>query len=126
MKQWMLFHNPSGGALSNAAILALEDGSVFSGLAFGARTVRTGEVVFNTSLTGYQEVFTDPPTRARSSSSPIRRSATTAPAPATTKPLALTSRASSSANGPSAVELAFGGIRRRVPRAAVDSGDQRD
>ncbi|HAX45166.1 MAG TPA: carbamoyl phosphate synthase small subunit [Solibacterales bacterium] len=56
----MLFHNPSGGALSNAAILALEDGSVFSGRAFGARTVRTGEVVFNTSLTGYQEVFTDP------------------------------------------------------------------
>jgi carbamoyl-phosphate synthase small subunit len=46
--------------LSNAAILALEDGSVFTGRAFGARTVRTGEVVFNTSLTGYQEVFTDP------------------------------------------------------------------
>lgn len=46
--------------MSNAAILALEDGSVFPGRAFGARTVRTGEVVFNTSLTGYQEVFTDP------------------------------------------------------------------
>lgn len=46
--------------MSNAAILALEDGSVFTGRAYGARTVRTGEVVFNTSLTGYQEVFTDP------------------------------------------------------------------
>lgn len=46
--------------MSQAAILALEDGSVFPGRAFGARTVRTGEVVFNTSLTGYQEVFTDP------------------------------------------------------------------
>jgi carbamoyl-phosphate synthase small subunit len=46
--------------LSIAAILALEDGSVFPGRAYGARTVRTGEVVFNTSITGYQEVFTDP------------------------------------------------------------------
>lgn len=46
--------------MSNAAILVLEDGSVFTGRAFGARTVRMGEVVFNTSLTGYQEVFTDP------------------------------------------------------------------
>lgn len=42
------------------ATLALEDGSVFQGRAHGARIVRTGEVVFNTSLTGYQEVFTDP------------------------------------------------------------------
>jgi carbamoyl-phosphate synthase small subunit len=42
------------------AILALEDGSVFEGSAFGAPTQRTGEVVFNTSITGYQEIFTDP------------------------------------------------------------------
>ena len=42
------------------AILALEDGSVFEGSAFGAPTERSGEVVFNTALTGYQEVFTDP------------------------------------------------------------------
>jgi carbamoyl-phosphate synthase small subunit len=42
------------------AILALEDGRVFEGRAAGARTRRGGEVVFNTSLTGYQEVFTDP------------------------------------------------------------------
>jgi carbamoyl-phosphate synthase small subunit len=46
--------------LSNLAILALEDGSVYQGRAYGARAVRTGEVVFNTSITGYQEVFTDP------------------------------------------------------------------
>lgn len=46
--------------MQQTAILALEDGSVFQGRAYGARTVRTGEVVFNTSLTGYQEVFTDP------------------------------------------------------------------
>ncbi len=44
----------------NPAILALEDGSVFEGQSFGAATVRVGEVVFNTSLTGYQEIFTDP------------------------------------------------------------------
>ncbi|MGA2422288.1 MAG: carbamoyl-phosphate synthase domain-containing protein, partial [Candidatus Acidiferrum sp.] len=42
------------------AILALEDGRVFNGRAAGAITRRGGEVVFNTSLTGYQEVFTDP------------------------------------------------------------------
>jgi len=42
------------------ATLALEDGRVFNGRAAGARIRRGGEVVFNTSLTGYQEVFTDP------------------------------------------------------------------
>lgn len=46
--------------MSKAAILALEDGTVFRGEAFGAAAVRTGEVVFNTAITGYQEVFTDP------------------------------------------------------------------
>jgi carbamoyl-phosphate synthase small subunit len=42
------------------AILALEDGRIFRGTGFGARVERSGEVVFNTSLTGYQEIFTDP------------------------------------------------------------------
>ncbi|MGH9659520.1 MAG: carbamoyl-phosphate synthase domain-containing protein, partial [Bryobacteraceae bacterium] len=42
------------------AILALEDGTVFEGRSFGAPTERSGEVVFNTAITGYQEVFTDP------------------------------------------------------------------
>jgi carbamoyl-phosphate synthase small subunit len=42
------------------AVLALEDGTVFEGRSFGAPTERQGEVVFNTSITGYQEVFTDP------------------------------------------------------------------
>ncbi len=46
--------------LAGRATLALEDGRVFNGRAAGARTRRGGEVVFNTSLTGYQEVFTDP------------------------------------------------------------------
>jgi carbamoyl-phosphate synthase small subunit len=44
----------------NPAVLALEDGTVFEGTSFGAPVERTGEVVFNTALTGYQEVFTDP------------------------------------------------------------------
>ena len=44
----------------NRAILALEDGTVFEGRSFGARTETYGEVVFNTSITGYQEIFTDP------------------------------------------------------------------
>jgi carbamoyl-phosphate synthase small subunit len=42
------------------AKLALEDGSVYTGRAFGARGETAGEVVFNTSMTGYQEVLTDP------------------------------------------------------------------
>ncbi len=42
------------------AILVLADGSVFRGLAIGADGITTGEVVFNTSLTGYQEILTDP------------------------------------------------------------------
>ena len=42
------------------AILALEDGTVFRGKAFGARATACGEVCFNTSMTGYQEILTDP------------------------------------------------------------------
>ena len=42
------------------AILALADGTTFEGTAFGAAGEATGEVVFNTSLTGYQEILTDP------------------------------------------------------------------
>ena len=42
------------------AILALEDGSVFRGQAFGAMAQACGEVCFNTSMTGYQEILTDP------------------------------------------------------------------
>jgi carbamoyl-phosphate synthase small subunit len=42
------------------AVLALEDGTVFAGKGSGARGECYGEVVFNTSITGYQEIFTDP------------------------------------------------------------------
>jgi carbamoyl-phosphate synthase small subunit len=42
------------------AKLALEDGTVYTGLAFGAVGTTAGEVVFNTSMTGYQEIITDP------------------------------------------------------------------
>src|SRR5712691_4015234 len=43
-----------------AAVLALEDGTVFEGRSFGKAGEATGEVVFNTALSGYQEVLTDP------------------------------------------------------------------
>jgi len=46
--------------LSITAILALEDGSIFKGVAIGAEGQSVGEVVFNTSMTGYQEILTDP------------------------------------------------------------------
>ena len=42
------------------ALLVLEDGKVFRGKSFGAPGERTGEIVFNTSMTGYQEILTDP------------------------------------------------------------------
>ncbi len=47
------------------AMLALEDGTVFSGTAFGAEGSRCGEVVFNTSMAGYQEILTDPSYRGQ-------------------------------------------------------------
>src|SRR3979490_2884798 len=42
------------------ALLALEDGRCFEGESFGAAGTRVGEICFNTSMTGYQEVLTDP------------------------------------------------------------------
>ena len=46
--------------MATTAILALEDGSVFKGVAIGAEGVTSGETVFNTAMTGYQEILTDP------------------------------------------------------------------
>lgn len=46
--------------MSKPAVLVLEDGSVFHGISIGAEGKSTGEVVFNTSMTGYQEILTDP------------------------------------------------------------------
>ncbi|MCY4049986.1 MAG: glutamine-hydrolyzing carbamoyl-phosphate synthase small subunit [Gammaproteobacteria bacterium] len=46
--------------MQSKAILALEDGTVFEGKSIGADGIRSGEVVFNTSMTGYQEILTDP------------------------------------------------------------------
>ena len=43
-----------------SAILGLEDGSIFRGVALGVEGITVGEVVFNTSMTGYQEILTDP------------------------------------------------------------------
>ena len=62
--------NPAGGDPSimkilMKAILALEDGSLFHGAGFGAKASAGGEVCFNTSMTGYQEVLTDPSYRGQ-------------------------------------------------------------
>ncbi len=48
------------GLPANTALLALEDGSVFYGTSIGADGESVGEVVFNTAMTGYQEILTDP------------------------------------------------------------------
>jgi carbamoyl-phosphate synthase small subunit len=55
-------YNPAtmNSSLSRIAKLALEDGTVFTGRAFGHSGTSEGEVVFNTSMTGYQEILTDP------------------------------------------------------------------
>ncbi len=47
-------------SISKPCLLALEDGTVFSGQSFGAAGTSTGEFVFNTAMTGYQEILTDP------------------------------------------------------------------
>jgi carbamoyl-phosphate synthase small subunit len=46
--------------LTHSALLVLEDGTVFKGVSIGAEGCSVGEVVFNTSMTGYQEILTDP------------------------------------------------------------------
>jgi len=46
--------------VAEPAILALEDGTVFNGVSVGAEGRTLGEVVFNTAITGYQEILTDP------------------------------------------------------------------
>ncbi len=46
--------------MTTKCYLALEDGTIFEGMPFGATGEKTGEVVFNTSMTGYQEILTDP------------------------------------------------------------------
>jgi len=46
--------------VTTPAVLALEDGTVFRGMSIGASGTATGEVVFNTAMTGYQEILTDP------------------------------------------------------------------
>lgn len=51
---------PNSGWAGPTAVLVLGDGSVFEGYGFGAATTNVGEVCFNTSMTGYQEIMTDP------------------------------------------------------------------
>jgi len=46
--------------VAGSAVLALEDGSIFTGVSIGAQGSSSGEVVFNTSMSGYQEILTDP------------------------------------------------------------------
>ena len=46
--------------MSETAVIALQDGTLFRGKAIGKRGVCRGEVVFNTAMTGYQEILTDP------------------------------------------------------------------
>ena len=49
----------------SSALLALEDGSIWRGQSFGAPLTTNGEVCFNTSMTGYQEILTDPSYRGQ-------------------------------------------------------------
>ncbi len=46
--------------MKKKAVLATEDGTIFEGFSFGSEAETTGEIVFNTSMTGYQEIITDP------------------------------------------------------------------
>ena len=51
---------PNPGRRQATAVLVLGDGTVFEGIGFGAAATNVGEVCFNTSMTGYQEIMTDP------------------------------------------------------------------
>src|SRR3954468_23046106 len=55
-----LFFMPATQAANTPAWLLLEDGTYFKGISFGAKGTGGGEICFNTGMTGYQEVFTDP------------------------------------------------------------------
>src|ERR1044071_7393913 len=55
----------AANTLAMHALLALEDGRIFNGESFGAQGTSVGEVCFNTSMTGYQEVLTDPSYRGQ-------------------------------------------------------------
>src|SRR5262245_36892299 len=57
--------SPTTAEMSQTAKLALEDGTVYTGNSFGAPGEVDGEVVFNTSMTGYQEILTDPSYRGQ-------------------------------------------------------------
>ena len=57
---WVLPFSMSGIRVNTPALLALEDGSLFQGLSIGAEGNTLGEVVFNTAMSGYQEILTDP------------------------------------------------------------------
>ena len=74
------------------AILALEDGRVFRGKGYGAKGECYGEVVFNTSITGYQEIFTDPSYSGQIVVLTNPKSAITGRTPRTTKPPGLISK----------------------------------
>ena len=54
------FLHPKATPVTQPAILVLEDGTVFEGESVGASGLSVGEVVFNTAMTGYQEILTDP------------------------------------------------------------------
>lgn len=65
------------------AILALADGTVFRGRAIGATGLTVGEVVFNTAMTGYQEILTDPSYTRQLVTLTYPHIATSAPTPKT-------------------------------------------
>jgi carbamoyl-phosphate synthase small subunit len=72
------------------AVLALEDGTIFSGQSIGAKGNTTGEVVFNTALTGYQEILSDPSYSRQIVTLTIPHIGTRAPRPRISRPRAPT------------------------------------
>lgn len=60
LRGFLPFRTSEVGILNKPALLALEDGTVFRGIAIGADGCSVGEVVFNTAMSGYQEILSDP------------------------------------------------------------------
>ena len=109
------------------AILALEDGTVFEGRAFGAPAERAGEVVFNTSITGYQEIFTDPSYAGQIVILTYPQIGNYGTTPDDSEaPSALHRRPGGARVLLHRQQLALPGARRRVPGRPRHPGDRRD
>ena len=111
--------------VSTPAVLALEDGTIFRGVSVGAKGNTTGEVVFNTAITGYQEILTDPSYCRQIVTLTYPHIGNTGTTPEDLESLQIYAAGSSSAICRCCIELARHRIAAAVPEARQGGGDRR-